>query len=149
MRPCSLCLTAPAFCARKRSRSSSRDYDQETAVITLRNDDGTTKRQVCATNGGKAALDSWLGVRGHHPGALLEPVDKGGSVTHRAITDQAVMVRVRTIVEQAGLDLLTPNDLRRSYSTEQESRQLAARKGEGAEPQVPEMLPVPYRGQRT
>ena len=122
------------------------DYDQNTGVLTLRHDDGSTKRQVSATNGGKAALDFWLRVRGHHPGALLAPVDKGGSVAHRALTDQAVMMRVRTIVVQAGLSSLTPNDLRRSYSTEQESRQLVARKrGAEAEPQVPKMLPVPYQ----
>jgi len=40
----------------------------------------------------------------------------------------AVMMRVRTIVEQAGLDPLTPNDLRLPYSTEQQ--RLAARRQE-------------------
>lgn len=58
------------------------DYDQNTGIITLRHD-GAIKRQVCATNGGKAALDSWIEVRGHHPGAFLEPVGKGGAVKHR------------------------------------------------------------------
>jgi len=121
------------------------DYDQDTGVIAVRRD-GATKRRVIATNGGKAALDSWLEVRGYHQGALLEPVDKGGSVGHRAITDQAVMNRVRTIVEQARLTSLTANDLRRTYATEQERRQLVARKkGSDIEPLVPEMLPVPYR----
>lgn len=39
------------------------------------------------------------------------------------------MMRVRTLGEQAKLSLLTPKDLRQSYSTEQERRQLVARKG--------------------
>jgi len=122
------------------------DYDQDTGVIAVRHDDGTTKRRVTATNGGKAALDSWLEVRGYHQGALLEPVDKGGAVSHRAMTDQAVMMRLRTIVKQARLTSLTPNDLRLTYATEQERRQLVARKrGSVIEPLAPEMLPVPYR----
>lgn len=50
-------------------------------------------------------------------------------VTARAVRRSwAVMMRVRTIVEQAGLDPLTPNDLRLPYSTEQQ--RLAARRQE-------------------
>ena len=122
------------------------DYDQDTGIITLRRDDDTTKRQVLATNSGKTALDSWLRVRGSHSGAFLEPVNKSGSVTHRAITSQAVMMRMRTIVESAGFDSLTPNDLRRSYLIEQKRRQLDTGKMDDGEPRTAEMVPVPYQG---
>ena len=121
------------------------DYDQNTDIITLRQDNSTTKRKVLATNGGKAALDSWLRVRGSHPGAFLEPVNKGGSVIHRGITGQAVMTRIRTLIAQAGLDSLSSKDLHRSYLDEQKRRLLDAGKMDGGEPRTTEMLPVPYR----
>ena len=43
------------------------------------------------------------------------------------MTDQAVMLRVCTIAKQAGVDPVTPNDLRRTYLTELERKQLDAR----------------------
>ena len=118
------------------------DYDQVSGAITVRHDD----RQVYATNGGKEAIDAWIANRGDSPGALLCPVAKGGRIQPRDMTAQAVMVRVRTIAEQAGVDLVTPNDLRLTYLTELARQRLDARtKG------MPEVLPafvmlsVPYQ----
>ena len=54
---------------------------------------------------------------------------------------------MRTIAEQSGVDLVTPNDLRLTYLTELERQQLNARtKGrpEGLSA-APVMLPVPYQ----
>ena len=102
------------------------DYDQVSGAITVRHDE----RQVYATNGGKKAIDAWIASRGDWPGALLCPVAKGGRIQPRAMTAQAVMVRVRTIAEQAGVDLVTPNDLRLTYLTELERQRLDAQ-GEG------------------
>ena len=92
------------------------DYDQESGAITVRHDE----RQVYATDGGKEAIDAWIASRGDWPGALLCPVAKGGRIQSRAMTAQAVMLRVSAIAKKAGVDVVTPNDLRLTYLTELE-----------------------------
>ena len=118
------------------------DYDQVSGAITVRHD----ARQVSATDGGKEAIDAWIERRGDWPGALLCPVAKGGRIQRRDMTDQAVMMRVRTIAEQAGVDLVTPNDLRLTYLTELARQRLDARTKGGPEGlPAPVMLSVPYQ----
>ena len=118
------------------------DYDQVSGAITVRHD----ARQVYATDGGKEAIDAWIERRGDWPGALLCPVAKGGRIQPRDMTAQAVMVRVRAIAKQAGVDLVTPNDLRLTYLTELERQQLDARR-KGMREGLPAlvMLSVPYQ----
>ena len=119
------------------------DYDQVSGAITVRHDE----RQVYATNGGKEAIDAWIAIRGDWPGALLAPVGKGGRIRQQGMTAQAVMVRVRTIAEQAGVAPVTPNDLRLTYLTELEKQRLDARtKGRPEGVPAPVMLSVPYHG---
>ena len=60
------------------------DYDPETGALTITGK-GNRQRMVYATGGGAQALPAWLAARGTHPGALLCPVDKAGSVQPRAI----------------------------------------------------------------
>ena len=91
------------------------DYDATAGTLTVRHGKGDAARQVYATNGGKDAIDAWLQVRGHHAGALLVPVGKGGRVADRPMTPQAVMMRLRTVAERAGVRRFTPHDLRRSF----------------------------------
>ena len=88
-------------------------------------------------------IDAWIAIRGDWSGALLCPV-RGGRIQTKAMTDQAVMLRVCTIAKQAGVDPVTPNDLRRTYLTELERQQLAAQTKGRPEP-APVMLSVPYQ----
>ena len=82
--------------------------------------------------------------RGDWPGALLYPVAKGGRIHPRDMTAQAVIVRVGAIAEQAGVALVTPNDLRLTYLTELERQGLDARtKGRPEGSRAPVMLSVP------
>ena len=118
------------------------DYDQGSGAITIRHDE----RQVYATNGGKEAIDAWIAIRGHCPGALLYPVAKGGRIQPRGMTAHAVTTRVGTIAEQAGVARVTPNDLRQMYLTELERQRLVARtKGRPEGLPAPVMLSVPYQ----
>ena len=118
------------------------DYDQVSGAITIRHDE----RRVYATNGGKEAIDAWIAIRGDWPGALLAPVGKGGRIRQQAMTAQAVMVRVCAIAEQAGVGLVTPNDLRFTYLTELDRQRLDARtKGRPEGLPAPVMLSVPYQ----
>ena len=67
-------------------------------------------------------------------------------IRQQGMTAQAVMLRVRTIAQQAGVDPVTPNDLRLTYLTELERQRLDARtKGRPEGLLALEMLPVPYR----
>ena len=118
------------------------DYDQGSGVVTVRHDG----RKVSATGGGKEAIDAWIASRGDWPGAVLCPVTKGGTVQRRPMGAQAVMMRVRAIAKQAGVDPVTPNDLRLTHLTELERHRLNARaKGRREGLPAPVMLPVPYQ----
>ncbi len=66
--------------------------------------------------GSDRSLD--IAIRGAWPGVWLCPVAKGGSIQTRDMTAQAVMVRVRSIAEQGGVDPVAPNDLRLTYLTD-------------------------------
>ncbi len=51
-------------------------------------------------------MAAWLPVRGPDPGALFLPINKGGRITLRRMTDQAV---------QTGVSHFSPHDLRRTF----------------------------------
>ena len=89
------------------------DYD-EGAVKVLAGK-GRKERLVYAPAGGRAAIDAWIPRRGAWPGALLCPVVKGGSVQRRAMTTQAVLMRLRYLAKKANVSRLSPHDLRRSF----------------------------------
>lgn len=91
------------------------DYNTETGELQIRHGKGNKARLVYATNGGKAALDLWLCVHGECAGALLVPVNKGGRVLHRRLTDNAVTNALQKRARQAGVSRFSPHDLRRSY----------------------------------
>ena len=57
-------------------------------------------------------IEAWIKVRGAWPGALLAPVTKGGRVLQRAMTAQAVLMRLRTIAARADVRRVTPEELR-------------------------------------
>ena len=138
------------------------DYDGEGSV-KVRTGKGRKERIVYSANGGRAAIDAWIRVRGAWDGALLCPVAKGGRLQQRGITAQAVMHRLRFLGKRAGIDNLSPHDLRRSFVGElldagadiSSVQQLAGhasvtttarydRRGERAKQRTAELLHVPY-----
>ena len=77
---------------------------------------GNKQRQVFLTNGGRSALDAWLESRGTATGAILCPVSQRGEVqAGKAMTAQALMMRLRRRCRQAGIAQCSPHDLRRSF----------------------------------
>lgn len=90
------------------------DFDQETGALTVRHGKGNKARTVYVTNGGRAALEDWIAVRGAAAGALFCPVDRMGRVSIRPITTQAVYVALRALAERSGVREFSPHDLRRS-----------------------------------
>lgn len=78
---------------------------------------GNKERMVYATEGGRAALDAWLAVRGTGPGPLLAPVSKAGIVHAGAgITPHALMMRLKHRSALAAIRTCSPHDLRRTIA---------------------------------
>ena len=91
------------------------DLDPESGALKVIGK-GNRERTVYTTNGGKAALDAWLAVRGPATGPLLAPVTKGGTVqAGRSMTAQAVMLRLQRRAKQARIAACSPHDLRRTF----------------------------------
>ena len=91
------------------------DYDASTGRLLLRGKGGK-ERAVFATNGAKDALADWLAVRGLEAGPLFLPVNKGGRIMHgRRMTSQAVYNALAKRCQQAGVNELSPHDLRRTF----------------------------------
>lgn len=91
------------------------DYDRDTGAVRVIGK-GDKERTVYAVNGARAALEAWIAVRGPADGALLAPVGKGGAIgTGRAMTAQALMLRLKRRATQAAIAACTPHDLRRTF----------------------------------
>ena len=102
------------------------DYDPESGALRVVGQ-GNKERTVYAMNGGRAAVNAWLAVRGDARGPLLTPVSQTGVVDVRPMTAQAVMMRLRRRSRQASIGHCSPHDLRRSFV----STALECRSGDG------------------
>ena len=139
------------------------DYEAETGSLTLRGGKGNKDRLVYAATGSLEALNAWLQHRGDEPGPLFWPVNKGGRMQQRRMTDQAVLLMLRKQAAQAGVRQFSPHDLRRTFISHLLERgvdlsvvqRLAGhsqvtttarydRRGEEAKRKAAELLTVPY-----
>ena len=89
------------------------DYDA--GAVTIRHGKGDKERVVYCQPAGQAAVDAWIARRGSWPGALLCPLVKGGHVEQRAMTPQAVLMRLRFLAKRAKVKQFSPHDLRRTF----------------------------------
>lgn len=139
------------------------DFDQETGAIVIRSGKGRKDRMVYATNGSREALLAWLELRRDTPGALFCPVNKGGKITIRPMTDQSIFYVLKKRGEEAGVNSFSPHDMRRTFisslldegadiSTVQQlaghanvtTTQRYDRRGEATKRKAAELLHVPY-----
>jgi integrase len=90
------------------------DYNATTGELRIIGAKGNKDRLAYVTNGARAAIDAWLAVRGPEPGPLFLPINKGGRVTMRAMTDQAIYGVLVKRAQDAGIPHFSPHDLRRS-----------------------------------
>lgn len=91
------------------------DFDHDTGKIAVRGGKGRKDRTVYAAGGALAALVDWLAIRGDGPDPLFVPVNKGGHLTIKPMTDQAVYNMLHKRAKQAGVDDFSPHDLRRTF----------------------------------
>ncbi len=91
------------------------DYDPTHAALTVRHGKGNKARIVYLTDGSARALAAWLRVRGSAPGPLFLPINKGDKLGARPLHANAVLKILRKRGAQAGVELFSPHDLRRSF----------------------------------
>lgn len=139
-------------------------HNPESGSLTIRGAKGRKDRLGYATNGAADALTDWLRLRGSDPGPLFVPVNRGGRILVRRMTDQAVLYALRKRGAEAGVLLFSPHDLRRSFisdlldagadiSTVQQLANHASvqttvrydRRGEVAKQKAARLLHVPYQ----
>ncbi len=91
------------------------DYDVESGALKVRHGKGNKARMVYATNGAKTALDNWIELRGDTPGPLFVPVQRNGKRVMRRMVTHAVFKLLKRRAQQAGIEPLSPHDLRRTF----------------------------------
>src|ERR1035438_7289544 len=87
-------IAVPSGSGLRRSESVGLDlanYNLETGELVIRGAKGRKDRLGYATNGSADALKDWLVARGSNPGPLFCNINKGGRITIRRLTDQAVL----------------------------------------------------------
>jgi len=96
-------------------------------IVNIESDNGETvtlritgkrqkERMIYLDNGGAAALRGWLAVRGLAPGALFYGGRRGGHITPGAgMAPQSIRDIVDRRATQAGIQHVSPHDLRRSF----------------------------------
>jgi integrase len=90
------------------------DYDAEAGELVV-SGKGGKERLLYVNHGAAKALADWLAHRGDEPGALFQPVSKGGRVARRRMTDQAVYNMLVRRARQAKVRRFSPHDLRRTF----------------------------------
>ncbi len=91
------------------------NFNPDTGRLEIIGGKGRKDRIVHIANGQLDAVNAWLRVRGVTPGPLLCPVSRTGEVDTRRLTTQAVYKMINRRARQAGIDALSPHDLRRTF----------------------------------
>ena len=92
-------------------------YNGETGELKVRGK-GNKERMLYIDNGALDALNDWLSIRGDHNGPMFHPVNKGGIIQYRRMTDQAIYNLLKHRADKAGIARFSPHDLRRSFISE-------------------------------
>ncbi len=93
------------------------DYDPATGTLRVRQ----AKRNkeylaYVAQDGAQRAMADWLAVRGPEDGPLFWPITKGGDLIPRRMSTQAVYNLLIKRAQQAGVQHVSPHDLRRTLA---------------------------------
>ncbi|MDY7107966.1 MAG: site-specific integrase [Planctomycetota bacterium] len=91
------------------------DYERSTGTLHIRSDLEGRDRRVKLPASARKAVNAWLDVRGDEPGPLLLPVDRGGIIRFRRLTDQAIYEILKRLAARAGVEHITARDLRRTF----------------------------------
>ena len=140
------------------------DFDPDTEELRVRGKGGK-ERMVYAAGGASEALSAWISLRGPEDGPLFYPINKGGRIERRRMSDQAVLYVLKRRGEQIAAKGFSPHDMRRTFIGDllDAGADLAAvqklaghanvrttarydRRGERAKKKAASLLHVPYSG---
>lgn len=91
------------------------DFDNQTGALKVLHGKRNKQRTAYLTNGALAAMNDWLVVRGNEPGPLYIPINKGGKLINRRLTNQTIYNMLQKRGEMAGVRNLSPHDFRRTF----------------------------------
>ncbi|MEZ4278194.1 MAG: tyrosine-type recombinase/integrase [Myxococcota bacterium] len=100
------------------------DYDPANGTLRIRTSGRETKgtaRRLAVPAPGRRALDRWILIRGLEPGPLFYPINKGGRIERRRLSEQAIYIACQKRASEAGLPPTSPEDLRRVRSEAREA----------------------------
>lgn len=100
------------------------DYDAAAGTLRLRppgRDARAAARQLAVETPGRRALDRWILIRGREPGPLFHPINKGGRIERRRLSEQAIYIACQKRASEAGLPPTSPEDLRKLRSESREA----------------------------
>jgi site-specific recombinase XerD len=90
------------------------DYTPDPPTLRVRGK-GDKHRSVPLTAAAAAALDDWLRIRGDSEGSLFVPLTQRGEVAGTSMTGRAISKVLAKRVGQAGVERLSPHDMRRTF----------------------------------
>ncbi len=90
------------------------DYLAEPPTLKVRGK-GNKHRAVPLTGAAAAAVNDWLRIRGDFPGALFVPLTQRGEIAGTSMTGRAISKMLLKRVGQAGVEHLSPHDMRRTF----------------------------------
>jgi integrase len=90
------------------------DYDVEQGILVFQRASGGAKRRFAADDTTQSALERWILIRGPQPGPLFNPINKGGRIDCRRLSEQAIYIACQKRASEAGLPPTSPEDLRRA-----------------------------------
>ncbi len=91
------------------------DYDPAASAITIHGATRGAPRRLATPTAARRALERWIRFRGQEPGPLFNPVNKGGRIERRRLSEQAIYIACQKRASEAGLPPTSPEDLRRVY----------------------------------
>ncbi len=103
------------------------DYTAAPPALRVLHGKNDKQRAAPIPTSAAAALDRWIALRGHAPGALFVPIDQAGRIVGDADGDvgegvglpgmsaHAIYKMLNKRAKQAGVPPLTPHDMRRTF----------------------------------
>ena len=93
------------------------DYDLATGLLKVGAPGSRRRRQFAANQDARRALEKWIMIRGRDAGPLFNPINKGGRIEFRRLSEQAIYIACQKRASEAGLPPISPEDLRRAHSS--------------------------------
>ena len=91
------------------------DYDGEAVTVIGK---GNKERKAGLLGGCASFVDLWIMKRGMSPGHLLRRVSQRGEIDHDGgMAAHTIVSRLVLLAKRAGIEKVTPHDLRRTYAT--------------------------------